>query len=129
MFGAAAAWWIFRKVKAAKNLEYEIKSIRVNFYPDEIRINTTVKLTNTGAPLNLQRIKGTVTINGKPVGRIDQTLRMVIKTGVTNLPLNFQTSFTSLSLMTLDRQKLKINFTGSIEAEGLKLPVYYDYVP
>lgn len=128
VIGAAAAWWIYRKVTAARSLEYKVTGIRVNFYPDQIRIQTNLQLTNTGAPLNLERIKGQVTINSKEVGRIDQTLKIRIRTGVTDLPLNFSTSFTALQLMLLDRKKLNINFTGFIEAEGIKLPVFYNYV-
>lgn len=128
--GAAVAWWVIRKVKSATSLEYRITSFRVYFYPDEIRLQANIQLTNTGAALNLERIKGQISINDKEIGRIDQTLKMKIKPGISNLPLNFATRYKNLELLFLDRSKFsKINFTGSIEAEGIKIPVYYNYVP
>lgn len=130
VLGAAVTWWIIRKVTAATSLEYEITSIRVNFYPDEIRLHTNIKLTNKGAALNLERIKGQISVNSKEIGRIDQTLKMKIQPGISNLPLNLSTRYKSLELLFLDRSKLNnINFTGYIEAEGIKIPVNYNYVP
>lgn len=130
ILGAAVTWWVIRKVKTAVSLEYRITALRVYFYPDEIRLQTNIQLTNKGAAINLERIKGQITVNSKEVGRIDQTLKMIIQPGITNLPLNLSTRYKSLELLFLDRSKLNnINFTGYIEAEGIKIPVNYNYVP
>ena len=111
-------------------LTWKVKNIRFNFYPDLIRIEGSIELTNTGAALNLEKITGTISINGKKAAVIDQSLIMTIKTGVTNVPLNIATSVQNLSsLLFIDWKNLKVNFSGSIEAEGLKIPLFFDYVP
>lgn len=130
VFGTAAAWWLISKVKAARSLEYKITSFRVYFYPDEIRVNTNIQLTNKGSALNLQSISGSISINGKEVGRINQAIKLKIKPGISNLPLNFSTRYKNLELLFLDRSKFEnINFAGSIKAEGFNIPVNYNYVP
>lgn len=130
IIGGALSWWIIRKTKAVMGLTWKIKNIRFNFYPDLIRIEGTIELTNSGAALNLEKITGTISINGKKAAVINQSLIMTIKPGVTNVPLNIATSVQNISsLVFIDWKNLKVNFTGSIKAEGLKIPLFFNYVP
>lgn len=126
---AAAAWWIFRKVTAALELQYRIKKIRINFYTDSLRIATDLELTNlTRNYINLEAVTGTLSINGKPVATINQVLKISIRPGMTVLPLNFEIKLDDIrQLAFIDRSKLKFNFTGSLKAEGLKIPIFYNY--
>ena len=126
---AAAAWWIFRKVRAAMELQYRIKKIRINFYTDSLRIATDLELTNlTRNYINLEAVTGTLSINGKPVATINQVLKISIRPGMTVLPLNFEIKLDDIrQLAFIDRSKLKFNFTGSLKAEGVKIPIFYNY--
>ncbi|MFN9302390.1 MAG: hypothetical protein ACK6DA_06410 [Candidatus Kapaibacterium sp.] len=126
---AAVAWWIFRKVRAAMELQYRIKKIRINFYTDSLRIATDLELTNlTRNYINLEAVTGTLSINGKPVATINQVLKISIRPGMTVLPLNFEIKLDDIrQLAFIDRSKLKFNFTGSLKAEGLKIPIFYNY--
>lgn len=126
---AAAALWIFRKVTAALKLEYRIKGARINFYTDSLRITTDLELTNFSRNyINLEAVTGTLSINGKPVATINQVLEISIRPGITVLPLNFEIKLIDLrQLAFIDRSKLKFNFTGSLKAEGLKIPIFYNY--
>lgn len=126
---AAAAWWIFRKVRAAMELQYRIKKIRINFYTDSLRIATDLELTNlTRNYINLEAVTGTLSINGKPVATINQVLKISIRPGMTVLPLNFEIKLDDIrQLAFIDRSKLKFNFTGLLKAEGVKIPIFYNY--
>lgn len=130
MIAGAVAWWISSKARAVLGLQYVVNRVRFNLYPNEIRIEATIKLTNTGATINLERIKGTLSVNGKPAASINQGLRMAIKKGSTLVPLNIGTNVQNLqNLLQTGSGKLQINFTGLIEAEGLKIPIVFNYVP
>jgi hypothetical protein len=121
---------LFRKIGAARKLDYKILSANIRFYPGSIRLITTLGLINNSAEnLQVKKITGVLKVNGLEAAQIDQLLNTTIRPGWNQIELNSEIFIAALANLFSERKKLVFTFTGTLEAEGFKIPIIYKYEP
>lgn len=84
-------------------------------------------MNKSSESIQLKRITGSLKINGIEAAFIDQTIKQVIRPGNNNVELNFEVFLPSLQTLFENRFKAQFMFKGTVEAEGLTLPIIYSY--
>ena len=121
---------MFRKIGAARKLDYKILSANIRFYPGSVRLLTTLRLINNSAEnLEVRKITGVLKVNGIEAAQIDQLINTTLRPGWNQIELNSEIFIAALANLFSQRQKLVFSFTGTLEAEGFKIPIIYKYEP
>ena len=121
---------MFRKIGAARKLDYKILSANIRFYPGSVRLLTTLRLINSSSEnLVVRKITGVLKVNGLDAAQIDQLLNATIRPGWNQIELNSEIYIAALANLFSQRQKLVFTFLGTLEAEGFKIPIIYKYEP
>lgn len=124
---ASAAYYYWRKLQAAMKMDWKIGNTKVIFNLGNVRLRITILLTNkTTESIQLTRVSGIVKINGVSSAKIDQTIKQLIRPGSNSVELNFQIYLPSLA-QALEVNKASIQFNGKLIAEGLTIPIIYNY--
>jgi len=121
---------LFRKIGAARKLDYKILSANIRFYPGSVRLLTTLQLINNSAEnFQIRKITGVLKVNGIEAAEIEQLINTTIRPGYNQIELNSEIYIAALANLFSQRQKLVFTFTGTLEAEGFKIPIIYKYEP
>ena len=130
MAAAIPAFYLFKKIGAARKLDYKILSANIRFYPGSVRLLTTLRLINNSAEnLTVRKITGVLKVNGIEAAQIDQLINTTIRPGWNQIELNSEIFIAALANLFTQRQKLVFTFIGTLEAEGFKIPIIYKYEP
>lgn len=125
---ASAAFYYFKKFQAAIKFDWIIGKTSVVFNPGAVRLRTTILITNkTTESIQLTRISGIVTVNGKVAANIEQTIKQLIRPGINSVELNFQIYLPSIANALENISKTSIQFNGKLVAEGITIPIKYNY--
>lgn len=121
---------MFKKIGAARKLDYKILKANIRFYPGSIRLITTLGLINNSAEnLQVKKITGVLKVNGIEAANIDQLLNTNIRPGWNQIDLNSEIFIAALANFFSEQKKLVFTFSGTLEAEGFKIPIIYKYEP
>lgn len=121
---------MFRKIGAARKLDYKILSANIRFYPGSVRLLTTLRLINYSSEnLVIRKITGVLKVNGLDAAKIDQLINTTIRPGWNQIELNSEIFIAALANLFSEGTKLVFTFTGTLEAEGFKIPIIYKYEP
>ena len=129
--GAAIAFWLYRKKKAAENLQVFFKDLfikkgRGTVVPDIFaRFNI---INGSSAALSVRSLTGEIFVNGISVSSVQQLERLTIPgNSVAVLTVKIVTPVLNLAQLAYNlatnKKQLKIKFEGNINSSGVLIPI------
>jgi hypothetical protein len=128
----ALGLFAYKNYNFVKKLEWQIKSVRTIISFPTTKIILDVALTNnTDTIVNLNSIVGVISVNGTMVGNVNYNTTLVIDAGKTTIltvaaDVN-DINFFNQILNSINNKTAIINFKGTVNAQGLIIPINYDY--
>lgn len=122
----------FKNLNFVNKLEWEINDVRVSigFFNSQIKLDVALK-NNTNTVVNLDSIVGVISVNNQIIGNVNYTTPLTIeanKTTILTISTNIINSTFLIELLQLIQNKNAIvNFKGTLNAQGLIVPINYDY--
>jgi hypothetical protein len=128
----AFGFFAYKNLNFVNKLEWEIKNVSasIGFFNSQIKLDVALK-NNTDTVVNLQSIVGIISVNNQIVGNVNYTTPLTIETGKTTI-LTISTNILNTTFLTQLLQLIQnktaiVNFKGTVNAQGLILPINYDY--
>jgi hypothetical protein len=128
----ALGFFAYKNYNFVKKLDWQIKSVRTIIAFPTTKIILDVALTNnTDTIVNLNSIVGVISVNGTMVGNVNYNTTLVIDAGKTTIltvaaDVN-DINFFNQILNSINNKTAVINFKGTVNAQGLIIPINYDY--
>jgi len=128
----ALGLFVYKNFNFVKKLEWDIKSVRTIIAFPTTKIILDVALTNnTDTIVKLNSIVGVISVNGTIVANVNYNTTLVIDAGKTTIltvaadvnDINFFNQILNL----INNKTAVINFKGTVNAQGLIIPINYDY--
>jgi hypothetical protein len=122
----------FKNLNFVNKLEWEIKNVSasIGFFNSQLKLDVALK-NNTSTVVNLESIVGVISVNSQIVGNVNYTTPLTIEAGKTTI-LTISTNILNTTFLTQLLQLIQnktaiVNFKGTVNAQGLILPINYDY--
>jgi len=122
----------FKNLNFVNKLEWEIKNVSasIGFFNSQLKLDVALK-NNTDTVVNLESIVGVISVNSQIVGNVNYTTSLTIEAGKTTI-LTISTNILNTTFLTQLLQLIQnktaiINFKGTVNAQGLIIPINYDY--
>jgi hypothetical protein len=122
----------FKNLNFVNKLEWEIKDVSasIGFFNSQLKLDVALK-NNTDTVVNLNSIVGVISVNNQIVGNVNYTTPLTIEAGKTTI-LTISTNILNTTFLTQLLQLIQnktaiVNFKGTVNAQGLILPINYDY--
>jgi len=128
----ALGLFAYKNYNFVKKLEWQIKSVRTIIAFPTTKIILDVALTNnTDTIVKLSSIVGVISVNGTIVSNVNYDTKLIIDAGKTTIltvavDVNDINFFNQL-LNSINNKFAIINFKGTVNAQGLIIPINYDY--
>jgi len=128
----ALGFFAYKNYNFVNKLEWKINSVRTIIAFPTTKIILDVALTNnTDTIVKLNSIVGVISVNGTMVGNVNYNTTLVIDAGKTTIltvaadvnDINFFNQILNL----INNKTAVINFKGTVNAQGLIIPINYDY--
>jgi hypothetical protein len=122
----------FKNLNFVNKLEWEIKNVNasIGFFNSQIKLDVALK-NNTSTVVNLESIVGVISVNNQIIGNVNYTTPLTIEAGRTTiLTISsniLNTTFLTQLLQLIQNKTAIVNFKGTVNAQGLILPINYDY--
>jgi hypothetical protein len=122
----------FKNLNFVNKLEWEIKNVNasIGFFNSQIKLDIALK-NNTSTVVNLESIVGVISVNNQIIGNVNYTTPLTIEAGRTTiLTISsniLNTTFLTQLLQLIQNKTAIVNFKGTVNAQGLILPINYDY--
>jgi hypothetical protein len=122
----------FKNLNFVNKLEWEIKNVSasIGFFNSQLKLDVALK-NNTSTVVNLESIVGVISVNSQIVGNVNYTTPLTIEAGkITILTIStniLNTTFLTQLLQLIQNKTAIVNFKGTVNAQGLILPINYDY--
>lgn len=122
----------FKNLNFVNKLEWEINNVSasIGFFNSQIKLDVALK-NNTSTVVNLNSIVGVISVNSQIIGNVNYTTPLTIEAGKTTI-LTISTNILNTTFLTQLLQLIQnktaiVNFKGTVNAQGLILPINYDY--
>jgi hypothetical protein len=122
----------FKNLNFVNKLEWEIKNVSasIGFFNSQVKLDVALK-NNTNTVVNLESIVGVISVNNQIIGNVNYTTPLTIEAGKTTI-LTISTNILNTTFLTQLLQLIQnktaiINFKGTVNAQGLIIPINYDY--
>jgi hypothetical protein len=122
----------FKNLNFVNKLEWEIKNVSasIGFFNSQLKLDVALK-NNTSTVVNLESIVGVISVNNQIVVNVNYTTPLTIEAGKTTI-LTISTNILNTTFLTQLLQLIQnktaiVNFKGTVNAQGLILPINYDY--
>jgi hypothetical protein len=128
----AFALFAYKNYNFVKKLEWNITNVRAEVGVLNSKVILDVALTNnTDTIVNLNSIVGVISFNGQIVGNVNYNTNLIIDAGKTTIltiaaDINNINVFNQL-LLFINYKNAIVNFKGTVNAQGLIIPINYDY--
>lgn len=122
----------FKNLNFVNKLEWEINNVSasIGFFNSQLKLDVALK-NNTDTVVNLNSIVGVISVNSQIIGNVNYTTPLTIEAGKTTIltiSTNIINSTFLIELLQLIQNKNAIvNFKGTLNAQGLIVPINYDY--
>jgi len=122
----------FKNLNFVNKLEWEIKNVSasIGFFNSQVKLDVALK-NNTSTVVNLESIVGVISVNSQIVGNVNYTTPLTIEAGKTTI-LTISSNILNTTFLTqlfqlIQNKTAIVNFKGTVNAQGLILPINYDY--
>jgi len=128
----ALGFFAYKNYNFVKKLDWKINDVRVNIAYPSTKIILDVALTNnTDTIVNLNSIVGVISVNGTMIGNVNYNTSLIIDAGKTTIltvaaDVN-NINFFNQILNSINNKTAIVNFKGTVNAQGLIIPINYDY--
>ena len=126
------ALFAYKNFNFVKKLDWKIRDVQVRLgFPKSKLVIDIELVNNTDTVVKLNSIIGVVSVNGELIANVNYATSTIINSGATTL-LSVDAdvvnvNFLNQLLFYVQKRSAIINFKGTINAQGLIIPIDYDY--
>lgn len=128
----AIGLFAYKNFNFIKKLEWQIKNVSAKFgFPSSQVFLDIALINNTDTIVKLNSIVGVISINNQIVGNVNFKTSLIIdagKTTILTISANvLDTKVLQQLLLLIQNKTATVNFKGTVNAQGLIIPIDYDY--